>query len=189
MELIMKRLKRCSWLDVTKPDYVNYHDNEWGVPVYDDKVFFEFLILESAQAGLNWYTILKRRNNYRTAFSQFDPLKVSQYTPEKINELVQDTGIIRNRKKIEAAVNNAKCFLLIQKEFGTFSDYIWAFVNYVPIVLSENEKMPAQTTISSNIAKDMKKRGFKFIGSTIIYSLMQGCGLVNDHEIDCFKRN
>lgn len=188
MDLTMKMLKRCSWLDITKPDYVNYHDQEWGVPVYDDKVFFEFLILESAQAGLSWYTILKRRDNYRVAFSQFDPIKVSQYTPEKIDELVQNTGIIRNRKKIEAVVNNAACFLLVQKEFGSFSDYIWGFVNHTPIVLPENKNMPAQTEISSNIAKDMKKRGFKFIGSTIIYSLMQGCGLVNDHEIDCFKR-
>ncbi|WP_061018968.1 DNA-3-methyladenine glycosylase I [Vibrio splendidus] len=183
-------MKRCLWVEGAKPDYLEYHDKEWGVPVYDDKVFFEFLVLESAQAGLSWYTILKRREGYRNAFAEFDPIKVSQFDEGKVEELMQDVGIIRNRAKILAAINNAQCFQEIQQEFDSFSNYVWAFVGGEPLVntYAEGEMPPATTKESDALAKDLKKRGFKFLGTTTIYAFMQACGLVDDHSEDCFKR-
>lgn len=180
---------RCSWLDDTKPDYVAYHDNEWGVPVRDDQKMFEFIVLESAQAGLSWYTILKRRESYRKAFAEFDVEKVAAFDESKVEELMLDSGIIRNRGKINAAIGNAKVFIEIQKEFGSFCNYLWAYVDNTPIVNRfENSKdYPATTALSDKIAKDLKRRGFKFFGSTICYAHLQACGLVNDHSIDCFK--
>lgn len=167
---------RCPWLDTTKPDYVAYHDDEWGVPVFDDRKLFEYLMLESAQAGLSWYTILKRRDGYRAAFANFDVVKVSKFTEEKVEELLLDIGIIRHRGKINAAINNAKLFIAIQKEFGSFSKYMWGFVNHKTIVNNwENlEDYPATSKESDAWSKDLKKRGFKFVGSTICYAHMQG---------------
>jgi len=186
----LTKICRCPWLDNSKPDYVAYHDNEWGIPVYDDKRFFEFLILESAQAGLSWYTILKRRNGYQEAFSNFEVQKVATYNQEKVESLMLNTSIIRNRGKINAAINNAKLFIRIQQEFGSFSDYIWGFVNNKVIVneYCELSDYPATSNESDLLSKDLKKRGFKFIGSTICYAYMQACGLVNDHSLDCYKR-
>ena len=186
----LTKICRCPWLDNSKPDYVVYHDHEWGVPVYDDKKFFEFLILESAQAGLSWYTVLKRRQGYKEAFSNFEVEKVATYNQDKIETLMLNTSIIRNRGKINAAINNAKLFITIQREFGSFSDYIWGFVNNKVIVndYSVMNDYPATSTESDLLSKDLKKRGFKFIGSTICYAYMQACGLVNDHSLDCYKR-
>jgi len=186
----LTKICRCPWLDNSKPDYVAYHDNEWGIPVYDDKRFFEFLILESAQAGLSWYTILKRRNGYQEAFSNFEVQKVATYNQEKVESLMLNTSIIRNRGKINAAINNAKLFIRIQQEFGSFSDYIWGFVNNKVIVneYCELSDYPATSNESDLLSKDLKKRGFKFIGSTICYAYMQACGLVNDHSLGCYKR-
>ncbi len=181
---------RCSWLDTSKPDYVKYHDEEWGVPVYDDKKLFEFLTLESAQAGLSWYTILKRRQGYRDAFANFDVYVVSNFDQDKVEELMLNSNIIRNRGKINAAINNAKLFIEIQQEFGSFSDYMWGFVNHKTIVneISELEDYPATSAESDAWSKDLKKRGFKFVGSTICYAHMQACGMVNDHSLSCYKR-
>ncbi|SET50970.1 DNA-3-methyladenine glycosylase I [Thalassotalea agarivorans] len=181
---------RCPWADPSKLDYVAYHDEEWGVPVYDDKKLFEFLILESAQAGLSWYTILKRRDGYRQAFADFDVEEVASYTAADVERLVQDTRIIRNRAKIEAAINNAKCFIAIQKEFGSFSHYMWSFVDHKPIVnrIEGMGDYPATSEISDKWSKDLKKRGFKFVGSTICYAHMQACGMVNDHILTCYRR-
>ncbi|UGA56015.1 DNA-3-methyladenine glycosylase I [Vibrio sp. VB16] len=182
-------MNRCKWADETKLDYLEYHDNEWGVPIYEDNVFFEFLVLESAQAGLSWYTILKRRDGYRDAFAGFDPLKVSQFDGSMVEALLQNSRIIRHRAKIEAAINNAQRFLEIQKEFGSFSDYVWAFVGKQPISnRTEGDSPPATTSESDRLFKDLKKRGFKFLGSTTVYAFMQATGLVDDHDIDCFKR-
>lgn len=183
-------MKRCGWVDETKRDYLKYHDTEWGVPVYDDRVFFEFLVLESAQAGLSWYTILKRRDGYRAAFADFEPDKVRQFDSSKVEQLLQDGRIIRHRAKIEAAINNAQRFVEIQQEFGSFSDYVWAFVNNKPIVYHGGRELrPATTAESDSLFKDLKKRGFKFLGSTTIYAFMQATGLVNDHDVDCCKRS
>ena len=181
---------RCSWVDLSKPDYVEYHDKEWGVPVYDDRTQFEYLMLESAQAGLSWYTILKRRENYRRAFADFNVEAVADFNQTKIEELLQDEGIIRNKLKVNAAVSNAKCFMAIQREFGSFSDYIWSFVNGKPIVneLRSKDDFVATSKESDALSKDLKKRGFKFVGSTICYAHMQAAGLVNDHMIDCYRR-
>lgn len=181
---------RCPWLDNTKPDYVDYHDIEWGIPVYDDKVLFEFLILESAQAGLSWYTILKRRQGYQDAFANFDLHKVAKYTQDQVEALMLNSAIIRNRGKINAAINNAKLFIEIQQEYGSFSDYIWGFVNNKTIVNEYTElcDYPATSIESDALSKDLKKRGFKFIGSTICYAYMQACGMINDHSSDCYKR-
>ncbi|MDR9830422.1 DNA-3-methyladenine glycosylase I [Vibrio sp. FNV 38] len=182
-------MKRCHWLDTSKAYYVEYHDKEWGVPVYDDQVFFEFLILESAQAGLSWYTILKRREGYREAFANFDPQKVSTFDEQKVEQLLQNTGIIRHRAKIESAINNAKRFIEIQQEFGSFSDYIWRFVDGEVVNNRNREEYPAATTQQSDaLSKDLKKRGFKFVGSTTMYAFMQAMGLVNDHDEDCICR-
>jgi len=178
---------RCCWCgDV--PIYVDYHDNEWGRPVHDDKKLFEMLILEGAQAGLSWLTVLKKRENYRVAFDGFDPAKVALYDDAKIEELLANPGIIRNRLKINAAVANAKAFLRIQEEHGSFDKYLWSYVNYTPIV-NHFEKITdviATSAVSDKISKDLKKRGMNFVGSTIIYAFMQAVGMVNDHFIDCF---
>ena len=184
-------LQRCPWLDLDKPDYVAYHDREWGVPVHDDRKHFEFLTLESAQAGLSWYTVLRKRANYRKAFAEFDPAKVSRFNAAKIEQMLQDPGLIRNRRKISAAVENARHFLAVQDEFGSFSAYIWRFVDGEPIV---NEfrtlaDLPATSRESDALSKDLKSRGFKFIGSTVIYAHMQATGMVNDHVLDCFRRS
>ncbi|MCY3667197.1 MAG: DNA-3-methyladenine glycosylase I [Gemmatimonadetes bacterium] len=184
-------LQRCPWLDLDKPDYVAYHDREWGVPVHDDRKHFEFLTLESAQAGLSWYTVLRKRANYRQAFAEFDPAKVARFNAAKIEQMLQDPGLIRNRRKISAAVENARRFLAVQDEFGSFSTYIWRFVDGEPIV---NEfrtlaDLPATSRESDALSKDLKSRGFKFIGSIVIYAHMQATGMVNDHVLDCFRRS
>ncbi|WP_432662874.1 DNA-3-methyladenine glycosylase I [Wukongibacter baidiensis] len=180
--------KRCGWAG-NDSLYIEYHDKEWGVPVHDDRRHFEFMILESAQAGLSWITILRRRENYREAFDNFDPIKVAKYDEKKIEELMTNEGIIRNRRKIEAAVANAKAFLKVQEEFGSFNKYIWQFVGGETIKNSWNslDEVPAKTPESEDFSKDLKKRGFKFVGPTICYSHMQAAGLVNDHLVDCFR--
>jgi DNA-3-methyladenine glycosylase I len=182
-------LKRCEWCENTFDEYIRYHDEEWGVPVHDDQRHFEFLILEGAQAGLSWSTILKRRGGYRQAFADFDPGKVANFTENDIQELLQFTGIIRNQLKVRSAVNNAQRFLEVQKEFGSFDKYIWQFVNGKPIInhWKAMGQVPATSAESDALSKDLKRRGFKFVGSTIIYAHMQACGLVNDHTIDCFR--
>ena len=184
-------LQRCPWLDLDKPDYVAYHDREWGVPVHDDHKHFEFLTLESAQAGLSWYTVLRKRANYRKAFAEFDPAAVARFSAAKVEQMLQDPGLIRNRRKICAAVENARHFLAVQDEFGSFNAYIWRFVDGKPIV---NEwrtlaDLPATSRESDALSKDLKSRGFKFIGSIVIYSHMQATGMVNDHALDCFRRS
>ena len=180
--------KRCKWV-TDDHIYIDYHDKEWGVPVHDDRKLFEFLILEGAQAGLSWITILKKRENYRKAFDDFDPVKIAQYGEEKIQELLSNKGIVRNRRKIESTVSNAKEFLKIQKEFGSFDKYIWQFVGGNPKINSWSriEDVPVTTVESDAMSKELKKRGFKFVGSTICYSFMQAVGMVNDHTTDCFR--
>ncbi|MEX2476799.1 MAG: DNA-3-methyladenine glycosylase I [Gracilimonas sp.] len=182
-------IKRCDWVEDTFPEYIEYHDKEWGVPVHDDRAHFEFLILEGAQAGLSWSTILKRRDGYRNAFANFDPKKVAQFDETKIQELLQDEGIIRNKLKVRSAVTNAQLFLEIQKEFGNFDTYIWEFVGGEPIInhWKSMKEVPATTKESDALSKDLKNRGFKFVGSTIMYAHMQACGLVMDHTVDCFR--
>ncbi|WP_374449868.1 DNA-3-methyladenine glycosylase I [Cloacibacterium normanense] len=178
---------RCAWCE--KDDlYRNYHDEEWGKPIYDDETIFEFLILESFQAGLSWYTILSKRENFRAAFDDFDYQKIAQYSDEKVEELIQNAGIIRNRLKILATINNAQKFMEVQKEFSSFSKYIWGFVNHQPIINRPKtlKEVPATTEISDALAKDLKKRGFKFMGSTVVYAHMQATGMVNDHVEDCW---
>lgn len=184
----MKKKFRCPWC-LKFDQYVEYHDTEWGVPVYDDNIHFEFLILEGAQAGLSWATILKKREGYRKAFAGFDPVKVSRFTEKKLEKILQDPGIIRNRLKVYAAVSNAKRFLEVQKEFGSFSDYIWSFVNGKPIVnqWKSLREVPVTTKESDALSKDLIRRGFKFVGSTVMYAHMQACGLVNDHLVDCWR--
>jgi DNA-3-methyladenine glycosylase I len=181
---------RCSWLDTSKPDYVKYHDEEWGVPVHDDITLFQFLILESAQAGLSWYTILKRRDGYKKAFVNFDVNLVANFDDDKIEELMLDSSIIRNRLKIKAAISNAKIFIEIQNEFGSFSKYIWNYVNNKTIEnnIKSLEDSPVTSPISDAISKDFKNRGFKFFGSTICYAYLQACGLINDHSENCFRK-
>jgi len=181
-------MNRCPWC-LSDDIYIKYHDEEWGVPVHEDKKHFEFFVLESAQAGLSWITILRKRENYRKAYADFDPIKVLQYDEKKVEELIKNSGIIKNRKKIEASIHNAKRFIEIQKEFGSFDQYIWGFVNYKPIINAweKIEDIPSKTELSDKISQDLKKRGFIFIGSTIIYSYMQAVGIVNDHLISCFR--
>ena len=181
-------MNRCPWGTVDDL-YIRYHDDEWGVPVYNDQKQFEFLVLESAQAGLSWHTILNKRENYRAAYDGFNVQKVAEYNEKKIEELMQNAGIIRNSRKIEASVNNAKFFLEIQQEFGSFCNYLWGFVDNEPLVNEwlEVSQIPARTELSDHISKDMKKRGFKFLGSIIIYSHLQATGLVNDHIKNCFR--
>jgi DNA-3-methyladenine glycosylase I len=181
-------IERCSWCG-DDPLYVAYHDEEWGVPVNDDRTLFEFLILEGAQAGLSWSTILKKREGYRAAFDGFDPAIVARYDERKTAKLLADPGIVRNRLKVASAVSNAQAFLAVQEEYGSFSNYIWAFVDGTPI---QNEwrtlaEIPAKTPLAETISKDLKKRGFRFVGPTIIYAHMQATGMVNDHIISCFR--
>lgn len=181
-------IQRCSW-STNDEQYIRYHDEEWGVPVHDDRKLFEFLILEGAQAGLSWITILKRREAYREAFDQFDPEKVALYDEAKIESLLQRPDLIRNRLKIRSAVRNAQAFLKVQKEFGSFDRYIWHFVNGKPIQNQWKllDEIPAQTPLSVKISKDLKKRGFSFVGPTIVYAHMQATGMVNDHLVNCFR--
>lgn len=182
-------MKRCEWADAGDELYAHYHDHEWGVPVHDDRLHFEFLILEGAQAGLSWATILKRRDGYRKAFANFDARKVAAYDAKKISELLLNPGIIRNKLKIEAAVINARQFLKVQEEFGSFDAYIWGFVGGKPIKNSRKsmQEIPTSSPEAIALSKDLKKRGFKFVGPTIIYAHMQATGLVNDHTVDCFR--
>ncbi len=179
--------KRCDWAK-DEPN-ISYHDKEWGRPEHDDQKLFEFLILEGAQAGLSWVTILKRRDGYRKAFSNFDPKKIAKYNEKKISELLLDESIVRNRLKITSAVNNAKQFLKVQKEFGSFDEYLWEFVDYKPIrnKFQKLSNLPTSTEISEKLSKDLKKRGFNFVGPTICYAFMQAIGMVNDHTVDCFR--
>jgi len=182
-------LKRCFWVSLDKPYYVEYHDAEWGVPVHDDRRHFEMLILEGAQAGLSWETILRKREHYRRAFAEFDPAKVARFTPARIEKLLLNPGLVRNRLKIQSAVKNARAFLAIQEEFGSFDAYVWRFVENRPIDRERKSRadVPAKTEESNALSKDLQKRGFNFVGSTIVYSYMQAVGLVNDHTIDCFR--
>ena len=183
-----KTKRRCEWGTVSQI-YIDYHDNEWGVPIHDDRTLFEFLILEGAQAGLSWETVLKKRENYRKAFSNFDPVKVSRYSDKKVEALMGNKGIIRNRLKITSAINNANRFIEIQKEFGSFDTYIWQFVNGKPITnrFKSIQEIPATTKESDAMSKDLKKRGFTFVGPTICYAHMQATGMVNDHIVGCFR--
>ncbi len=180
---------RCDWAG-NDPLYQKYHDSEWGIPVYDDDKLFEFLLLETFQAGLSWITILRKRENFRQAFDRFDYHKIAKYDSQKEAELLQNQGIIRNKLKIKAAISNAKAFLKVQEEFGSFSSYFWGFSQGKPILNSFKtmQELPANTALSDKISKDMKKRGFKFVGSTVIYAHMQACGMVNDHLTTCFRR-
>ena len=180
-------MKRCTW--ATNDLLIQYHDKEWGVPVHDDRLLFEFLILEGAQAGLSWHTVLQKREAYRLAFHQFDAAKVARYTQKKIQQLLANQGIIRNRLKITSAIQNAQAFLDIQKEFNSFDHYIWQFVGGIPIAnhWKDFKSLPCQTTESDAMSKDLKRRGFSFVGSTICYAFMQATGMVNDHTTDCFR--
>ena len=186
----MNRLRRCAWAEGTSPAYRRYHDEEWGVPVRDDRKQFEFLVLESAQAGLSWATILQRREGYREAFCGFDPKQVSRFGKAEVEALLMNPAIIRNRAKVEAAVGNARRFLGIRREFGSFSNYIWDFVDGEPQVNRWQlaNQVPTTSPVSDALAKDMKVRGFRFLGSTILYAHLQATGLVNDHLLDCFRR-
>lgn len=183
-------MKRCSWVKLDEPLYVDYHDQEWGLPIYDDQQLFEMLCLEGAQAGLSWWTILQKREGYREAFDQFDAKKIAHYTEEKLEELRQDQRIVRNKLKIASVVTNAQVFLRIQKQYGSFSHYIWSFVDHKPIInhWQTIAEVPATTPVSEQMSKQLKKDGFKFVGSTICYSFMQAIGMVNDHTLDCFCR-
>lgn len=180
--------KRCFWVNNDEL-YIDYHDNEWGTPVFDDETLFEFLILETFQAGLSWITILKKRENFRKAFDNFDYKKIAKYPESKYDSLLLDGGIIRNKLKIRSAITNAQLFIEVQKEFGSFSKFIWNYVDNKPIVnkFHKREDVPATTELSDKVSKDLKKRGFKFVGSTVMYAYMQAVGLVNDHTTDCFK--
>ncbi len=184
----MKHKSRCRWV-TDDPIYIDYHDHEWGVPCYDDQHLFEMLILEGAQAGLSWLTILKKREGYRKAFAQFDAQKIARFSEKKIETLLQNPAIVRNRLKVNAAVNNARAYLAVQKEYGSFADYIWQFIGGKPIInrWKKIEDVPVTTAESDSMSQDLKKRGFKFVGSTICYAYMQSIGMVNDHTTDCFR--
>ena len=179
---------RCSW-SATDPLYTKYHDTEWGVPLHDDRRLFEFLILDGVQAGLSWITILRKRETFRRAFDHFDYRKIAGYGPDKVAELLADTGIVRNRLKVQASISNAIAFMRVQEEFGSFSEYYWGFTSGQPIRnhVTDYRRAPSTTPLSDLISKDLKKRGFKFVGSTVVYAHMQATGMVNDHEIDCFR--
>ncbi len=181
-------LNRCAWAG-NDPLSIEYHDKEWGVPVHDDRMLFEFLILEGAQAGLSWMTILRKRPNYRRAFEHFDPVRVAAYGPDKVAELLANPGIVRNRRKIEAAIHNAQAFLEVQAEYGSFDTYIWGFVGGEPVKNARQalSEIPAATPEAEAMSKDLRKRGFKFVGPTICYAFMQAVGMVNDHTVDCFR--
>ena len=186
----MVELQRCPWVDLRKPLYVAYHDTEWGVPVHDDRRMFELLVLEGAQAGLSWYTVLSKRENYRRAFDGFDPVKMAAWDEAKIESLLRDPGIIRNRLKIQAARGNARCFLALCEERGSFSDYLWSFVGDsgragAPATVADYR---ASSPESDALSRDLKRRGFRFVGSTVMYAHMQATGMVNDHSRDCFRR-
>lgn len=187
---MQKQVSRCPWVDLSKQDYLEYHDKEWGVPVYDNQRLFEFLTLEGAQAGLSWYTVLRKRENYRLAFAHFDPKKVVRYDEQQVAALLGNPGIIRNRLKILAAINNAQRFLEVQEAFGSFASYMWRFVEGRPIVHEIRMLSDYQATSpeSEAMSKDLRQRGFKFVGSTICYAHMQAIGMVNDHSVDCFRR-
>jgi DNA-3-methyladenine glycosylase I len=184
-----KAITRCRWAEGVSLDYIRYHDEEWGVPVHDDRTQFEFLILEGAQAGLSWSTILNKREGYRKLFANFDPEKVARFTKKRVEKMLLDPSIVRNRLKVESAVTNAKAFLAIQNEFGNFSDYIWGFVDGKPVQnkFRKDSDVPATSPESDALSKDLKKRGFRFVGSTIIYAHMQATGMVNDHVTGCFR--
>jgi len=184
-----KAVTRCKWAEGVNLNYIQYHDEEWGVPVFDDQVQFEFLILEGAQAGLSWSTILNKREGYRKAFVGFDPVKVARFTEKRVEKLLLDPSIVRNRLKVTSAVTNARAFLAVQNEFGSFSEYIWGFVGGKPLQnkFKKDSDIPATSPESDALSKDLKKRGFKFVGSTIIYAHMQATGMVNDHVVGCFR--
>lgn len=184
-----KKIKRCAWAEGGNLDYIAYHDQEWGVPTADDRIQFEFLILEGAQAGLSWSTILNKRAGYRKNFANFDPAKVARFTKKRVEKILTDPGIVRNRLKVESAVTNAKAFLAVQNEFGSFSAYIWRFVDGKPLQnkFKRDRDVPATSPESDALSKDLKKRGFRFVGSTIMYAHMQATGLVNDHVVTCFR--
>jgi len=185
----MDKQQRCAWPENSTDLMMKYHDEEWGVPVHDENRLFEFLTLEGAQAGLSWNTILNKRENYRTAFDNFDIKKVAQYDAKKVAELLQNAGIVRNKLKVNSAISNAKVVLEIQKEFGSFNDYLWGFVDGKPVQnsIKNMRDVTATTDLSDEISKDLKKRGMNFVGSTIMYAMMQAMGLVNDHEVTCFR--
>ena len=185
----MGDVHRCGWSSLDIPLYRDYHDREWGVPVHDDRMLFEFLVLEGAQAGLSWYTILRKRENYRKAFDGFDPGRVARYDRRKVDMLLGDPGIVRNRRKVEAAVQNAKAFLKVQKEFGSFDRYVWGFVGGAPRVNRWRtlKEIPAVTAEAQALSKDLVSRGFRFVGPTICYAHMQAAGMVNDHVVSCFR--
>ena len=185
-----EKIIRCPWVDISKPEYVVYHDEEWGVPVHDDRLIFEFLTLESAQAGLSWYTVLRKRENYRSAFKNFDPEKIAEFGDKELAALLENPGIIRNRAKITATINNAQRFLEVQNEFGSFDAYIWKFVDGKPIVneIYTLADYQAKSEISDKLSADLKQRGFKFLGSTICYAHMQATGLVNGHTNNCYRK-
>lgn len=182
-------VKRCRWAEGVSPAYIEYHDTEWGVPVHDDRTQFEFLVLEGAQAGLSWSTILNKREGYRRLFAEFDPEKVARFTKKRVEKILEDPAIVRNRLKVESAVGNARAFLEVQQEYGTFSDYIWGFVDGRPIQnrFRKDSDIPATSPESDALSKDLKARGFKFVGSTIVYAHMQATGMVNDHVTNCFR--
>ncbi len=185
MTTTAKEIRRCRW---AKTDLsIDYHDREWGVPVHDDRTLFEFLVLEGAQAGLSWETILRKRNNYRRAFHNFEPVRVAKYDPNQINRLMQDEGIIRNRLKIQSAIQNAQAFLKVQKEFGSFDKYLWKWVEGKPVIRKRGAAMPVSNELSDSLSRDLKQRGFNFVGSTICYSFLQAVGLINDHDHTCFR--
>ncbi len=186
----MSAIIRCPWVDLNKPDYIRYHDLEWGVPVRDDRTQFEFLLLESAQAGLSWYTVLKKRENYRLAFSGFDPEVVARFGDAEFYIMMQNAGLIRNRAKLKSAINNAQRFLEVRDEFGSFCKYIWDFVDGEPKVNAPRSaaEIPVTSKESDALRKDLKQRGFNFVGSTVIYAHMQATGLVNDHTLDCYRQ-
>lgn len=183
-----KNKNRCPWSNVD-PLYIDYHDHEWGVPVFDDRLLFEFLILEGMQAGLSWLTILKKRENFRASFDNFNPEVIAKYNQKKFDKLMADKGIIRNRLKIQSAITNARAFIQVKNEYGNFADYVWQFVDGKPIKnhCKSLKEVPASSVISDKLAKDLKKRGFKFVGSTICYAFMEAVGMVNDHLTDCFR--
>jgi DNA-3-methyladenine glycosylase I len=186
---MVKKVTRCKWSEGVSLDYIVYHDKEWGVPVYDDRTQFEFLVLEGAQAGLSWSTILNKRDGYRKAFADFDVQKVARFTKKRVEKLLQDPSIVRNRLKVESTITNAKAFIEVQDEFGSFSKYIWRFVDGQPVQnkFRRDRDIPATSPVSDAISKDLRKRGFKFVGSTIVYAHMQATGLVNDHVVGCFR--
>jgi len=188
--ILAENKTRCPWVDLNKPDYLAYHDHEWGVPVHDDRRLFEFLTLESAQAGLSWYTVLRKRENYRVAFKDYDPKIIAGFGGKEVLQLLDNPGIIRNQAKIRATINNAQRFLEVQQEFGSFDAYIWPFVDGKPIVhdIQTLADYPVKTPESDRLSLDLKQRGFRFLGSTICYAHMQATGMINDHSNDCFRK-